>query len=113
MDRRPIRHGTRHTYQRGCRCRQCRWAEATYRSQLRKQHTRGQHAPGERIPARSTWRLLESLRKAGYTKAQIARFLGLKRPILDVHPTVVERGTALRIQAVYEQAMAEGSELPV
>lgn len=69
---------------------------------------------GERIPARSTWRLLNALLAAanGFTKAEIARRLGLRKAELQVHTTSVTRRTALRVQQLYEDTMAEGPDTP-
>lgn len=105
------RHGLRRTYQRDkCRCRACRRAEADYRRKLRTELCRGKLPLGCRVNARATHRLIGAMLKAGYRKCQIARFLGLKRPILEVHPVTVTIETQARIQAAYDFAFAEAPE---
>lgn|SRR3970282_1673635 len=104
--------GTRRSYQWGCRCARCRRAEADYRRRLRTDLCKGRLPLGCRVNARQTWRLITRLVKAGYTKPQIAGFLGLKRPRLELHTETVIQATALRISALYDSLMAEGPELP-
>ena len=103
--------GTRAQYQAGCRCAPCRRAEAAYRQRLRGQHVRGQIPLGARVPAAGLWKRVKSLQVEAFTKAEIARRLGLKRPILEWHPVTVTRKTEQRLEQFYQQVMAEGPEL--
>jgi hypothetical protein len=109
QDRR-IAHGTRSGYQAGCRRTCCRRANARYQANRRGELCRGKLPLHSRVDARATWRLIRLLLKHGYRKAQIARFLGLKRPILEVHPVTVTRETELRMQGVYADATAEAPD---
>jgi hypothetical protein len=104
-------HGTRRQYQRArCRCTPCKAAEAAYRARLRARHARGQPILGSHASASTTWRLLRSLRIEGFTKAEIARRLGLRRPRLSVHPERVTLRTVLRVQWLYRTVMSEPSD---
>lgn len=109
---RPDRHGTRWMYQkRGCRCLQCRRGNASYQTNLRKAKAKGYRPLGHRTAAGRTWRRIRSLLAEQFSKAELARRLGLKKPALQVHPRLVTVKTQTRIEALYQAVMAEGPEL--
>jgi hypothetical protein len=112
VDRRPLTHGTRRMYQAGCPCLQCRRAEASYRTHLRQQRAKGQTPLGAYVLARSLWRLVKKLTAEGFTRPEIALRLGLKRPRLELHTTLVRQSSVVKVQAFYDLIMAEGPELP-
>ena len=66
-------HGTRTTYNRGCRCEECRTANSTYMSQYYHDHIRH---PSQR--SRRAWEPWEDDQASDYTKSarQIAQILG-------------------------------------
>lgn len=66
----PPQHGERRCYLRGCQRPECAAANRRYIKQLRLDHERGIHRLVDATPAR---RHLESLAKAGWIQAQIAR----------------------------------------
>lgn len=58
---------------------------------------------GARIPAGPTWRLLNDLLARGYTKLQLATWLGMKAgtPSLQVHKKIVTVRTAVKVERLY------------
>lgn len=111
MDRRPLPHGARWTYQQGCRCLQCRRGNAVYQAQVRQAKARGRTLPGMRVNARRTWWKIRLLQIEGFSLAELARRLGLQSPMLQFDTEVVTVQTEERIAKFYEATMAEGPEL--
>lgn len=67
------KHGTRRRY-KGCRCRTCRAAEATYRSALRLRQASGKATLGATVTAAvEARRIIRSLKAEGFSKSVIAR----------------------------------------
>jgi hypothetical protein len=58
-------------------------------------------ADGARVPAAATWRLLNELIQAGYTKRQLAQWLGAQGPALQVGKRLVTARTASRVERMY------------
>ena len=100
-------HGTRRCYQdRSCRCGPCTAANTQYIAQLRRAHLYGHPPLGVRIPATATARRIRSLLGEGVKRAAIARRLGLKYPILQLHTgpgQCVTWRNALKIERLYRQ----------
>jgi hypothetical protein len=112
MDRRPSIHGTRLCYQRGCRCRQCRQSEASYRQALRVLKAKGHRPGGALIHATLVRLCLRRLFAEGFTKAAIARRLGLKMPALRVNTRFVRASTEQKLSALVYTAIEEGADGP-
>lgn len=62
-------------------------------------------ADGVHVDARPTWALLNELLREGYSKAQMARWLGLERTIQFRRDTVTAR-TASRVERMYRMVRA-------
>lgn len=101
-------HGTRRDYKAGCRCTPCKAAEARYRANLRWLHRVGKQPLGAKVSAVDTARRIRQLLIERMTKASIAKELGLKRPILELHtgPNArVTLRTALLIKRLHRLKM--------
>jgi len=61
----------------------------------------------DHIDAGPTWELLETLLRAGYPKAQIARALGAKVGALQINRRKVRGSTARRVRELYERLYYE------
>jgi len=61
---------------------------------------------GQLIDARGTWRLLNRLTDDGYTKAQLAFWLGSKTPKLQIQRGQVTVRTAARVERLYRMIQA-------
>lgn len=106
-------HGTRARYQKGCRCCLCRAAEAQYRASLRGLHARGKLPLGATMSAVETHRLIAKLLIERFTRGQIARAIGLKRPILEFHTDVITVRNALKVRRLYRlRVLGEGPDQP-
>jgi hypothetical protein len=104
-------HGTRRTYQDGCSCTPCRAAEATYRARLRSRHARGLPILGALVSASETWRRIRQLRPELDTQGEIARRLGLKRPIVELHTgpdAKTTMRTLLRVKRLHRLILTGG-----
>lgn len=106
-------HGTRSRYQSGCHCVACRVAEAMYRKTLRGKHVKGLPILGAIISAVEAHRKIRQLKAERLSKAEIARRLGLKRPILEWHPERIRIKSALRLHRLIRELMLEGGEAPI
>lgn len=106
-------HGTRKAYQAGCACVCCRSAEATYRANLRAQHAKGRTPLGARVSAAEAQRRIKQLLVERFTRAEIARRIGLKRPKLRLHTSVITVRNVLKIRRLYRLTMLnEGPDQP-
>jgi hypothetical protein len=56
---------------------------------------------GALIPAAPTWRLLNKLLERGYTKAQLAIWMGFKTPALQIKRDVITAETAVKVERLY------------
>lgn len=106
-------HGSRGAYQDGCRCVPCRAAEARYRSKLRATHRRGLKPLGSVISAKEAQRKVKALLIERFTRAEIARRLGLKSAKLRLHPDAITVAKAVRINRLHAAVMAEGPDTPL
>ena len=59
-------------------------------------------APRARVDAAETWRLIEVLLRAGYTKGRLALMLGASRPALQLRADRVTARNARKVRALYE-----------
>lgn len=84
-------HGTRARYRKECRCCQCRAAEAAYRAALRLLRMHGKTPLGSHVSAIEAQRRIKQLLIERFTKAEIARRLGLKQGRLKVHDRMTLR----------------------
>lgn len=105
-----LRHGTRGSYQAGCRCRPCRRAEAAYRAQLRTKHRCGRPILGVCISPVDARRRVRQLKREGYTAARIATLAGTGRLQLT-RSAQMRLSTFLRIRRVARFAMLDGADL--
>ena len=60
-------------------------------------------ADGTIVDARRTWRLIDELLGEGFTKAELARRLGFKRPVLQLRTDRILARNALRVRRLYNQ----------
>jgi hypothetical protein len=67
----------------------------------------GALAAGARVPARSTWQLVRRLEGEGFSRADLARRLGLHTPVLQWNARRVTVSTALRLQRLFLELTAE------
>lgn len=105
-------HGTRATYQSGCGCLPCKAANSAYVQHLREQARKGIPPLGATTSAIETWRMIRALRVDGVKKQDVAKALGLKRPILEWHHDVIKIRTQLRVRRLYRMLMLEGPDQP-
>jgi hypothetical protein len=59
------------------------------------------------VSAVVTWRYVRLLRKEGFSDADIARAIGLRRPTLELHPKRVRLKTHIRILRLYRERVSE------
>lgn len=78
------------------RCFPCRLAAATYRARLRKRHATGIPPLGRRVDGAATRTLVKRLLIEGFTYAELARRLGLRRFRLST--TTVTHRKALQVR---------------
>lgn len=105
-------HGTRKAYQAGCPCTGCRAANAAYSADLRRQHRQGIQPLGAHVSAIEASRRIRLLLTERFRKGEIARQLGLKRPILELHTDVITLRNHLKIRRLYRLAILEGQDGP-
>lgn len=58
-------------------------------------------AGGSLVPARETWKLIRQLLKRGYSKGQLALWLGRKTPALQVRKDWITWRTAVAVEKLY------------
>jgi hypothetical protein len=105
--------GTRAKYRGGCRCMLCRAANSRYEtargkeSRIRARTERKILAADESIradrslvPARPSWQLIDKLLGEGYSRTQLARWLGskAKTPALQLRGRRITARTALNVE---------------
>lgn len=78
---------------------------------LRRLHVHGKAPLGSHISATETHRLIARLLVERFTRGQIAKELGLKRPILELHTGAITVRNALKIRRLYRlRMMGEGPQ---
>lgn len=108
-DTRP--HGSRSTYQGGCRCTPCRAAEASYRALLRQRHLHGRPILGHLVSGVEARRRVRQLKLEGYTATRIAEMAGWHNGHLQfTDRPLIRLKTLLRIRRVARFAMLEGTD---
>ncbi len=85
-------HGTRASYQHGCRCTPCRAANAAYMSDLRTRRAKGVPILGALISAAEAWRGIRQLRGEDFPHQRIT---GRRA---DRHPFIRTYAPDLRIR---------------
>lgn len=91
-------HGTRQTYQdTHCRCAPCRAANAAYSAHWRAGIRDGRPLLGAHVAATDVDRAVALLVEEGFSKAAIARGLGLQTGYLQYRDTVTLR-TVFRVR---------------
>lgn len=100
-------HGQRRTYAQGCRCRPCKVSNAAYQQRLVARKRAGRPMPGAKVDAKETWKLIHRLMAERFTKAMIARALGLRGKSLKLHPDRVTVRNALKVRRLFRQRMGE------
>lgn len=95
-------HGTRVCYQRlRCRCEPCTDANTAYMARYRDAQRHGRPVLGTHVPAAEASTLLRALLEEGFLKAEIARHLGHRWPVLHWHqPAGVTLRTTLRLRVI-------------
>jgi hypothetical protein len=57
------------------------------------------------VPAGGTWRKIDSLLAEGFSRAELARRLGLSRPVLQYRRRAVTARTEARVERLYRTIM--------
>lgn len=98
-------HGTRRLYKLGCRCTACRASNATYWAQWHQQRARGKPPLGSLVNAKQAGAHVRQLLCDGFTKAELARRMGLRKPYdLKLSATTqIRLRTALKVQRVWRE----------
>lgn len=103
-------HGTRQTYRTGCHCTPCRAANAAYIAHLRQLHAVGRKPLGALLSGAEAQRYIKALRIERFSRAEIARRLGLKSPKLRLDTPRLRYRSVLRLRRLYRENMAEGEQ---
>lgn len=104
-------HGTRRCYQAGCRLLLCKAAEAQYRAALRRLRAHGKTPLGAYVSGKEAQRRIAQLLIERFTKAEIARRLGLKTTKLQLHTEVITVRNLLKVRRLYRLSL-EGPDQP-
>jgi hypothetical protein len=99
-------HGTRACYQAGCRRLECRVANAEYQVRYRRTWARGRPPLGSLVRASEARRRVRQLQAEHFTKADLARRLGVRR--LRLGGDVITLRRALGIRRLYFQLLIAG-----
>lgn len=105
-DTRP--HGSRSTYQGGCRCTPCRAANAAYEAIYRAAKLRRQLMPGAIVRAPDAARQLRLLVTEYESRAALARRLGFKDRHLQFDTASLTLRNARKIRRLYETDILAG-----
>jgi flagellar biosynthesis component FlhA len=97
---------SRARYTSGCRCQQCKAANARSISDLRKKKLKGTLILGAIISAKEAKQRLDALHREQFTQKRLAHELGLRSPQVKVHDRITVR-KHLRIQRVYRAYMSD------
>jgi hypothetical protein len=94
-------HGTRSEYVRGCRCDQCRAANAAYYHERKARLDRGEPSSLNKVDAGPSRRHLKRLKKAGIGTRMVHELTGCNRNIL----VGIRKGRRKRCLASTEKAI--------
>lgn len=106
-------HGTRQAYQGGCKCRDCRCANAAYISHLRILKAKGQQPLGILVPAKDAARAVRYLLIEGFSQRRVAKEAGLvKRDVLQnfTAEQLIRLRTQLKLRRAYRMLILETNE---
>lgn len=107
-------HGSRTTYQRhACRCLPCKAANAAYGKAYYRSKAQGKQPLGALVDAKITWKQIKALRIEGFSYAEIARRLGLRWPVLQLHTDQVTLRNYLKIRRLYRQIHDDSPNLSI
>lgn len=100
-------HGVRRSYQHGCRCADCRAANAAYFVRYRAAYRSGRVPLGARVHKREAERLVAALLVERFRKKDLAFALGKKRPGLQLgHTATVTIRTVLALRWLHRYLTA-------
>lgn len=92
-------HGTRRCYSSDrCRCESCQAANTRYQASYRELKKHGKLALGAKISGKQAWRIVSHLLAERFTKARIAKELGLTAPMLQFDHRVVTLKNTLKLR---------------
>lgn len=107
-------HGTRKTYQAGCRCCPCRAANAQYEAARAADKAAGRQRLGCIIPAAEARKRVNQMKSEKISGRAINRQNGLKDHALVLHPSGITVRKLLRIRRIYRLHMTgEGPDVPL
>lgn len=94
-------HGLRRSYQHGCSCSSCTAANTAYMAAYRRAQRAGRPVLGAHVAGTEAVRVVAALVDEGYSKVQIATWLGHRWPVLHFHAGEdVTVRTTLRLRAI-------------
>lgn len=103
-------HGSRTTYQRhACRCLLCKAANAAYGKAYYRLKAQGKQPLGALVDAKITWKQIKALRIEGFSYAEIARRLGLRWPVLQLHHDKITIRNWLKIRRLARGLLSEAA----
>lgn len=103
-------HGTRPTYQRGCRCCPCRAANAAYVAQWAKDTAAGKVRLGSIIAPGEAQKRIRQMKAEHLSGRAIIRLSGLKDHALVLHPNGITVRKLLRIRRLYRLHLLENRD---
>ena len=95
-----MKHGGLWDYRKGCRCEPCRVATSAYLRKYRKR------LAGRLVPSAATTKRVQELLDEGFTRAQIARRIGIKCARLRIVRKRIRKSTEDKVRVFYETIMA-------
>jgi hypothetical protein len=105
-------HGTYRSYIKdGCRCDACTEANRVYIRRYRTAYRQQRPPLGARVSAAQAWRIIRRFQQEQYTKAQIARLLGLqhRQGRLKLRTERVTLRTYLRLKLIARRYLQESA----
>ena len=66
---------------------------------------KGAISGGQIVPAVGTWKRISRLLEEGFSKAELARRLGYRRPALQLHPERITARNRMKVQRLYNRIM--------
>lgn len=102
------RHGERRSYQLGCRCVQCRAANASYQQRRYADRKAGRAALGSHVPSARLHIMMKVLRIEQLSNGEVAAILGWGRNYSKFyHRSRVALRTVLKVQRLYRERVLE------